>query len=278
PGALPGGLDHAAAGVGTRNSGSGSIRLRGISHGCVAVRAYLYWGTILNVLAIPARQTIVFNGVQVSGSFLGSSAVPCWPGTVFVVYKASVIAHLTANINGDYDISGLPSSVTNGSSPWSAPAAAPLSEGASLIVIYSDPNVQTGSRVYLHDSPPVLVKAFSTTTINNPLSPALPSYVALKHTRLGADGQVGQDTFDDPNLTGETTTLQSTQIRGPGAGPNRDSDWNGRDGGPLNQLWDTNTTSTNDVTILNPGATTYKVVYKTQGDCFVVVAHVLTAK
>ena len=279
PATLPGGLDHAAAGIGSRNAGFGTIRLRGIAPHCIAVRAYLYWGTIVQTVSPASTQTITFNGAQVSGTLIGSCKPPCWPGSLFVVYRASVVAHLSANLNGDYSVRGLPSSVTNGSSPWLAPAAPPLSEGASLVVIYSDPNVQTGSRVYLHDRPPVLVNGFSTVTITNRLSSPLPAYTAIKHTRVGADGQVGQDTFADSSKTDETTILESTQIRGPGAGvPDPDSDWNGHDGGPLNQLWDTNTDSSNDTTILNPGITSYKVTYKAQGDCFVVVAHVLTAK
>lgn len=41
---LPGGLDHVAAGVGTRNAGYGTIHLQGAPDGAVAVRATLYWG------------------------------------------------------------------------------------------------------------------------------------------------------------------------------------------------------------------------------------------
>src|SRR5262249_4237513 len=279
PAKLPGGLDHAAAGTGTRNAGFGTIRLRGISPHSVAVRAFLYWGTIIQAVPPVSTQTVTFNGVQVSGTLIGSCKPPCWPGSLFVVYRASVIARLSANINGDYSVKGLPSSVANGSSPWLAPAAPPLSEGATLLVVYSDPNLQTGSRVYLHDRPPVLVNGFSDVTITNRLSSPLPVYTAIKHTRVGADGQVGQDTFADSSKTGEVTILESTQIRGPGPSvPDPDSDWNGRDGGPLNQLWDTNTDSSDDTTILNPGITSYNVTYKTQGDCFVVVVHVLTAK
>jgi hypothetical protein len=43
---LPGGIDHAVAGVGTRNSGTGVIRLRGVPPGSTLLSALLIWGEI----------------------------------------------------------------------------------------------------------------------------------------------------------------------------------------------------------------------------------------
>ncbi|HEX5890308.1 MAG TPA: hypothetical protein VFY61_16485, partial [Pyrinomonadaceae bacterium] len=43
---LPGGIDHAVAGVATRNSGQGVIRLRGIPPGSTLLSAILVWGEI----------------------------------------------------------------------------------------------------------------------------------------------------------------------------------------------------------------------------------------
>jgi hypothetical protein len=45
---LPGGIDHAVAGVGTRNSGQGVIRLRGVPAGSTLINAFLIWGEITN--------------------------------------------------------------------------------------------------------------------------------------------------------------------------------------------------------------------------------------
>ena len=44
---LPGGIDHAVAGVGTRNSGQGVIRLRGVPPGSTLLTAFLIWGEII---------------------------------------------------------------------------------------------------------------------------------------------------------------------------------------------------------------------------------------
>src|SRR6185369_15572776 len=43
---LPGGVDHVVAGVGTRNSGTGVIRLRGVPPGSTLLSAVLVWGEI----------------------------------------------------------------------------------------------------------------------------------------------------------------------------------------------------------------------------------------
>ena len=99
----------------------------------------------------------------------------------------------------------------------------------------------------------------------------------LKHTRLGADGQVGRSTFAIAPITSERTFLNALQIEGIGSPFNIDSDWNGADGAPLNQLWDTNTSSVvgNPVP---PLAMNYVVRYLSNGDCIVAVAHVLSVK
>ena len=274
---LNGGLDHVANGVATRNAGFGTIRLRGAPNGATRVRAFLYWGEIIAGPAIPLTQNVVFNGVLVTGNLIGVSAPPCWPGGFFVAYRASVIALIAPAINGDYRVSGLPSSVVDGRDPWlhaPVPAPTPLSEGASLVVVYAHPSVPVAARVFINHG---AVMFFGGVGINNPLPAPVPPYGTLKHTRLGADGQVLFSTFASAPITSETTFLQAVQIKGPGSGFNTDSDWNGADGGPLNQLWDTNTSSLFGNPI-PPGAVNYVVRYISNGDCIVAVAHVLSVK
>jgi hypothetical protein len=123
---------------------------------------------------------------------------------------------------------------------------------------------------------------FGAVGINNPLPRPLPAYSILKHTRLGADGQTGASTFASRPITDERTFIGPgpagpTQIKGPSSSFNEDSDWNGGDGGPLNQLWDTQSSSFFSRPI-TPGVMNYGVRYQAHGDCIVAIAHVLGVK
>jgi hypothetical protein len=66
--------------------------------------------------------------------------------------------------------------------------------------------------------------------------------------------------------------MPSTQIKGDGVGLNRDSDWNGYDGEPLNKLWDTHTDVFNNNLA---GQIGYRVRYQSQGDCITWVMHIM---
>jgi hypothetical protein len=102
----------------------------------------------------------------------------------------------------------------------------------------------------------------------------------LKHTRIGADGQVGagikpySPATDEKTYIGPSTT-GLVLIRGSGSARNFTSDFNGFDGWPLNQLWDTNT---DDITgTVAAGAGSYVTRYVSRGDCIEVVAQILSA-
>lgn len=278
---LPGGVDYVANGVATRNTGYGTIRLRGIPPGAVAVRAMLYWGEIKDGAVVALTETVAFKGVPVTGNLLGVTAPPCWPGGFFVAYGASVIALLNPGLNSDYLVSKLPTSLTDGRDPWltpPVPALRPLSEGASLVVQYAHASVPVTARVITH---PVVQMTFGTLTLNHAFGLPLPAYTTMKHTRLGADGQVGSSTFPFLFATNERTyigpnILALTQIRGPGSPFNNNTDWDGNDGVPLNQLWDTQTSSNG--ALIPAGAVAYSVRYISNGDCIVPVVHVLGVK
>lgn len=268
---LPGGIDHVANGVGTRNAGYGTIRLRGVPPGSVVVRAYLYWGTIQN--APPPTQTILFKGVKVTGRLIGTG-MSCWCGGVFAAYRASVITLINPGINADYLVSRMPSAITDGRDSWDAPCVLPLSEGASLVVLYANASVPPAARVYINDGTAFF--AVGGINIFNPLPVPVAPYNQLKHTRLGGDGQVGFSTSSNLPITNERTFLGPalTQIKGPGSPFNGDSDWNGDDGTPLNQLWDTHTDRFNKA-LVPFGAPNYVVRYTANGDCIYAVSHIL---
>ena len=277
--ALSGGIDHVAAGTGTRNSGHGTICIRGVPSSPVVIFAYLYWGTIYASPA-PFSATAVFRGTSVTGSLIGTSTQPCWNSSgVFAVYRANVKSLILAGVNGDYKVTGLASAVTNNSNPWSTLSnTLPLSEGASLVVLYSHSSVPSSSQFYLYHGPHF---TSSTLTITTNFSPPIPSHSILKHTRIGADGQIGTGIKPISAATDEKTYIGPTTaslvlIRGSGSGRNYTSDFNGINGWPLNQLWDTNT---DDITGTIPaGAGSYVTRYVSRGDCIEIVAQILNAR
>lgn len=279
------GIDHLAAGTGTRNTGFGTIRFRGTPTGATPVSAFLYWATIISTPPTPT-QIVTFNGNPVMGFLIGTSPSPCWAGTTLVAYRAPVLPFLIPGVNGDYSVTGLPSGLTTGQDPWNPISSVlPLSEGASLIVLYMHSSVPAGTWTQIHHPITSVTSVFGTFNFTHFLN--LPITVAaMKHTRIGADGQAGFGLAHSANTSSEQSFLAGpipapfVQIRGCGAYPSgsQDSDWNGTDGEPLNQLWDTHTM--NIPGIISPGffTTNYRVRYVANFDCIVPVAHVITAR
>jgi hypothetical protein len=295
---LPGGIDHAVAGVATRNSGQGVIRLRGIPPGSTLINAFLVWGEIDQ--AAVANYPVVFgpdcaNGAAFFGQNFGNSPQPCWNGAgTFFPYITNVTPQILPGINGDYRVSRLHSALTDNRCPWGDGGCAgpgnklPLSEGASLIVVYSNPCIPRGAQLYIHLGPGTFSGAHTAThfTLLNPIKPNFPN---LKHSRIGADGQVGGFNCglrSIPQISDERTWIEnpatggSIQIKGDVAGLNRDSDWNGYDGEPLNKLWDSHTdvfANSNFLAAGPPGnqGLSYRVRYLSQGDCISWVVHIL---
>ena len=289
---LPGGIDHVVAGVATRNSGGGVIRLRGVPPGSTILSAILVWGEIAAAPANP--YTVGFGpdcaqGATFSVPLQGATTQPCWNGQgTFFSYLANVTGQILPGINGDYRVRGLRSAITNGRCPWpdgncAGPGnALPLSEGASLIVFYSNPCIPRAAQIYVNLGPRMFFGPHSVTHATLPaINGNLPN---LKHSRIGADGQVGVANCglrSIPSISDERTWIEnslggSIQIKGDGAGLNRDSDWNGYDGEPLNKLWDTHTDVFGSGAFLAAGGgLNYRVRYLSQGDCIVWVVHIL---
>lgn len=300
---LPGGIDHTVAGVGTRNSGRGVIRLRGVPPGSTLLFALLVWGEIANGALNPYNVrfgpncTVCANGgAIVPGSPLpfplNPAQEPFWnPAGQFWSYIGNVTNQIVPGINGDYQITGLRSAITNNRCPWGdAPGCAdpgnalPLSEGASLIVAYSNPCIPRAAQLYITLGPRRFTGPL--TEIHATLPPISPNLPNLKHSRIGGDGQIsnincGLRSF--PTISDERTWIEnlnpaacSIQIKGDVGGLNRDSDWNGDDGEPLNKLWDTHTdVFSNSNCLAVGGGLGYRVRYSTQGDAIVWVVHIL---
>ena len=289
---LPGGIDHAIAGVGTRNSGQGVIRLRGVPPGSTLISAFLVWGEITN---LPNNYNIQFGQdcallANVGGQVYGTTTQPCWNAAgVYAGYIATVTGQIVPGINGDYRVRNLRSAITNNRCPWGdGNCAGPgnglvLSEGASLVVIYSNPCIPRAAQLYITLGPRQFSGPHSVTHFTLPaINGNLPN---LKHSRIGADGQVGGANCGlraIPQITDERTWIEnpvtagSIQIKGDVGGLNRDSDWNGYDGEPLNKLWDSHTdVFANGAFLAAGGGLNYRVRYLSQGDCIVWAVHIL---
>lgn len=289
-------VDHAAAGTGLRNFDSGTIRLRGIPQNSTVVQAFLYWAMICAGTTCPQSVPIEFEGVTIDTKLVATGPQPCWTGTLIGAYRADVTGLMPATtgsavankiINRDYRINAVPShsAERDGRDPWSPITTnLPKAEGATLVVVYYNTVLPLTGHVWIHNG-----ADFFSGTLNliNPLVPAAPSLISfLKFTRFGADGQVGYSTDATNTLSNEKTFFKGPtcptimpQIAGDGSLENHDSDWNGSDGGPLNQLWDTHTsTLTPPTTYLSPGAINYCVRYVSSGDCMSAIGHILSVR
>jgi len=290
---LPGGLDHVAAGTGLRNTGWGTIQLRGTPPGAVPVAAWLYWAAIPSPPGDPTAGDATFDGVPLDGELVGVTLAPCWPQAgLLAAYRAPVLELLNEDLVGDYPVRVRLSSVADGRDPWgAAPARPPFAEGASLVVVYAHDSVPRASRFYLHHGAHLLLDEL---TFHHPLDPPLPAAAELRHTRIGADGQ--RRAGDDPTAPFATEIAFDPAgypaawlaIRGPGSPIDPGSDWLGVDGGPINQLWDTQVTGFPATALPSStvaGVTSYQLRYRALPpadgrfgyDCVGVVAHALTA-
>lgn len=266
--------DHVANGVALRNRGGGVINLRGVPAGKNIHKAYLYWDILGN--SAPRCMTVSINGVEVQGKLIGTGSGPCWGVKHNFAYRANVPACLLyVGGNGDYKISGVPSGQGYGMSPWKNHKGPYLAEGATLVVFFTSKSGYD-PETYLYEAP-ISGYKFSSGFSTNLLGFNAPNAKA-KFTMIGADGQTGNGVTSFYNCTSETSFFQGKQIAGPPVSPpgsgyhDADSDWNGNDGGPLNQLWDTRT----HMVPIKKGSRSAVVKYQSHGDCLVIVAFFLT--
>ena len=254
---------HVANGVAMRNRTSGTIHLRGVPNGRRVISALLYWNVLDNAFFGSNTFPVLFNGNRVTGIKTADSPDPCWFG---VIGSHSYVANVTQFVNAsghpnqDYDVviqfDELTS--TTGQNPWSPVEFQDVRvEGAGLIVIYEDP---FSGPVYVYDD---LSNSMFFSNATFGLGHDLHRGTAL-FTMFGADGQRGSG--HNNFVTNERTFFNLGQIAG---NPVTNSDWDGSDGWPLPQLWDTHTHLVS--LVLN----TATVQYQAGGDCLVPVAFVI---
>jgi len=138
------GGDFTAAGVGTRNTGSGTIKMTTIPPDSVVTEAYLYWNVIVESDFGPSDFSVFMNGVPVSGSCAGRCGNTCWedcdPAIENRVWRSGDLGPSgTGDVtgNGDFAITGLP---FDGSQPINPDGVRQPgcmgSNGAVLVVLY----------------------------------------------------------------------------------------------------------------------------------------------
>jgi hypothetical protein len=255
---------HVAAGTALRNRVSGFIQLRGVPANSEIVRSYLFWNFSDTQEVGDETAPILLDRNLIVGTKTADNTDPCWGNAGNHSYFADVtrFTNQTVGPNQDYEVT-LPfpaGTSTSGFNPWAPFETQDVRiDGASLIVVYR--NAETaGSLVVL--APPGDNMFFGGATYFIPSS-ATPGPALF--TLVGANGQRG--TGFDSGLSNETTAFDGVQIAGPAV---TGSDWDGSDGLPLPQLWDTQTHLVDVVN--NPSQVDYVTP---NGDCLVPVAFVL---
>jgi len=251
---------YVSAGVGLRNRGAGNISLGGIPSGAKVKAAYLYW-SVLGATAEPlSYRKGSFAGTGITGTKVGSGASACWPSTTTgYAYRAEVTTKVKGN--GNYSLAGFASGVRDGRDPFATAEVPPLTEGASLVVVF-EKSTYPETRVVIKNGYTMVQSAPGASTwmsfgfsASNPVG-------AVKTTFIGGDGQ--------SNATEPPSLVNGIPIAA--------ADWDGTDG-PLprysaGNLWDTDTV--NLVNVVKPGHTGATVRVQGGSDCLAWVAQVLS--
>ena len=258
--------DHVANGVAMRNRTSGTIALRGAPVPSRILAAFLYVNFSDGSREGRRNVPVLFDGNLVVAAKTGDHDDPCWgmAGNHSYVADVTRFVPIGGNLNQDYEVV-LPFDVetsTTGQNPWSPiePNQKIRVEGATLVAVYR--NQDTTGPVFVYDA--INNSMFSATAQFDLLHPALNG--TGRFTMAGADGQRGFG--HDNSLSNELTFFDGNQIAGP---PVASSDWDGSDGWPLVQLWDTHTHNVKLSTNVS------SVRYQASGDCLVPVAFVIDA-
>ncbi len=257
--------DHVANGIAMRNRTSGTIHLRGIPIRSKPLSALLYFNFSDGNREGKDTTPVLFNGNVVNARKTADHNDPCWglSGSHSYVANVTNFMPLGGTLNQDYDVV-LPfdaNTSTTGQNPWSPVESQKVRmQGATLIVVYRNQN-STGE-LYIYDalSNSMFFSSATFALVHGNLN------ASGLFTMVGADGQRGSG--HNNFASNELTFFNGGQIAGP---PVASSDWDGSDGWPLVQLWDTHTHQ-----VILKGDTS-KVRYQTNGDCLVPVAFVIDA-
>jgi hypothetical protein len=262
PSFLATGVAHVANGVALRNSCSGTIALRGIQSGSTLKSAYLYWNYMDDSAVGASSDKVKFNGKTVTGTKVADQPDLCWETNGDHSYRAEITPVASGH---DYTFTALNCTDKSGQNPWipllTGTAIEPAWDGASLVETYSNSSTSSDKVAIfdkLHGASNSNAGAHNFAVKMNTGSTIF-SGTGL-FTQINADGQVGTSFSTECGsgiCSDEQDDFNNIALTGPG-GVYPQSDWDGSNGWPLPQLWDTHTmydefngTSTNtDTTIV----------------------------
>jgi hypothetical protein len=224
----------------------------------------------------PSSDSELFNGNMVTGTKVADQVDLCWGTSGDHTYRSTVTTFVpSTKAPEDYTFSTLRCSDTSGTNPWNPVVNGGLKwEGASLVVTYTN-SATSGHRVAIFDAlhgaangTGALVSSFS---VNMSTGAAAPFSGTGLFTQVGADGQTGIGGAGfGPALAGETDTFNGKVLAGPG-GTYPQSNWDGSNGWPMPELWDTHTL---DVTFNGTAINTDTTSITLGNDCLAAVAYV----
>jgi hypothetical protein len=219
-----------------------------------------------------AADTELFNGYLVNGTKIADQVDLCWGTAGDHTYRVNVTAFLpNTRLAGDYNFSALRCNDTSGSNPWISGSVGPVKwEGAALVVTYKNSSIPSTDRVSIFDrlqgaasGSGALVSSFA---VNMSTGTGTPFIGTGLFTQIGADGQTG--TSFSNSATGETDTFNNVLLAGPG-GQYPQSNWDGSNGWPQPQLFDTHT-----MDVAFSGGAVNTDTTSVPADCIAAVAYV----
>ncbi len=272
-----GSVNYATNGVALRKRAQGVIHLRGVPAKAKRLRAFIWWTIQTNdAIGDPPSSSIYFNGERFGGNNICSDTDPCWAMASLSAYRADVTRMVPVREpNGDYLVTVRTPTVSNtkGEDPWvSSSSEVPKLEGATLVVVYKDDNLPM-RWVAIYDLGVCATNITAAATYTAALLHPAAVGSSATFTMWGADGQRGSSHSDVSSR--ETTTFNGTQIAGAGAPAPRttNSDFDGSDGWPLNQLWDTHTHNVSFLIGASPSIVTYGI----PSDCVTPIGFALSS-
>jgi hypothetical protein len=245
--------DYLAAGVGMRDTGppgAGTIAMPALPGGASVVKAFLYWAVMDTSPPAAALGQGTINGNNIVGTLIGTTGEPCWDPNP----PDYDIHNYVADVTG-LEVTGGNNTLTNFPSGGLGPTA-PILEGASLVVVYSDATAQN-RRIQIHEGAVSFVMPPTETTVFSGWTAVAGT---TRTTYVVADGQSGGAfNLNNRTLIDGTETANHTLN---GAGPGT-------------QYWDT---KTDDISAFVPPADTSVSVEieSTGNDCITWVAQVLS--
>lgn len=150
--------------------------------------AYVWWSVSTNTNPTTMNVTIqnpLGTTTTFTGNRIGTGANTCWGYNATSSYRANIpVAFITGN--GTYTISGLPTSVSTG--------GVQDTDGATLMIIYSDPSQNYVGRLIIHDGALIMIGGLS--THNTPISPAVcKTSIFGRAFIMASDLQVSSNTY-----------------------------------------------------------------------------------